>query len=136
MIKCLLEEQPKTETRNDLLNIIDMKINEKYTLASLRHTPGKAGIENTERLLLSDITKLDHALPLAEELVPMAMVVNHKVLHEFIMLKCKEQTMSYIKRFEMRGNSPQIDKLRQELTMLVNQGGDNSDKIFRLENHI
>ena len=36
IIKCLLEEQPETETRNDLLNIIDMKINEEYTLASLK----------------------------------------------------------------------------------------------------
>ena len=36
----------------------------------------------------------------------------------------------------MRGNSPQIDKLRQELTTLVNQREDNSDKILRLENQI
>ena len=37
-IKCLLEEQPETETRNDILNIIDMKIIEECTLASLRQT--------------------------------------------------------------------------------------------------
>ena len=36
----------------------------------------------------------------------------------------------------MRGNSPEINKLRQELTMLINQGGENSDKILRLENQI
>ena len=41
IIKCLLEEQPETEARNDLLNIIDMKINEEYMLASFRQTPGK-----------------------------------------------------------------------------------------------
>ena len=50
--KCLLEEQPESDTRNDLLNIIDMKINEEYTLTSLTQTPGKDGFENTERLLL------------------------------------------------------------------------------------
>ena len=36
----------------------------------------------------------------------------------------------------MRGNSPQIDRLRQKLTTQVNQGGDNSDKTLRLENQI
>ena len=130
-IKCLLEEQPETETRNYLLNIIDMKINEEYTLASLRQTPGKDGYENTERLSLSNIPKLDHALPLVEDLVPMATVVNnHKALHEFILHKCKEQTLSYTKRLKMRGNSFQINRLRQEITMLVNQGGNNSDKFL------
>ena len=44
--------------------------------------------------------------------------------------------MSFTKRFKMRGNSSQINKLRQELTTLVNQGGENSDKILRLENQI
>ena len=29
--KCLLEKQPETDARNDLLNIIDMKISEEYT---------------------------------------------------------------------------------------------------------
>ena len=57
--KCLLEEQQESETRMDLLNIIHMKINEEYTVASLRQTPGKDGFENTERLLLSNIAILD-----------------------------------------------------------------------------
>ena len=48
IIKCLIEEQHETETRNYLLNIIDMKINEEYTLTSLRQTLGKDGFENTE----------------------------------------------------------------------------------------
>lgn len=75
-------------------------------LASLRQTPGKDGFENTEKFLPSDIAKLDHALPLVEDFVPMATVVNPKALHEFILLKCKEQTMPFMKRFKMRGNSP------------------------------
>ena len=89
--KCLLEKQPETETRNDLLNIIDMKINEEYELASLRRTPGKNCFENSERLLLSNIAILDQSLPTDENFVPMAMVVNHKALHKFILLKCKEK---------------------------------------------
>ena len=70
-----------SETRNDLRNIIDMKINEEYTLTSLTQTPGKDGFENTESLLLSNIAKLAHKLPTIEDIVPMALVVNHKALH-------------------------------------------------------
>ena len=97
---------------------------------------GEDGFENTERLLLSNIAILDQSLPTVKNLVPMAMVVNQKALHEFILQKCKEQTMSFTKRFKLRGNSPQISKLRQELTILVNQGGENSERILRLENQI
>ena len=104
IIKCLLEEQPETEARNGLLSIIDMKINEEYTLASHRQTPGKDKFEKIERLL--HIAILDQSLPLVEDLVPMATVANHKALHEFIWQKCKEQTMSFTKRFKLRGNSP------------------------------
>ena len=89
-----------------------MKISEDYTLASLRQIPGKDDFENTERLSLSNVTILDQSLPRVEDLVSMATVVNHKALHEFILLKCKEQTMSFTKRFELRGNSPQTSKLR------------------------
>ena len=84
---------------NDLLNIIDMKINEEYKLTSLRKTPGKDGFENIERLLLSNITNLPMTC------LRLAMVVNHKASHDFILLKCKEQTMVFTKRFKMRGNT-------------------------------
>ena len=40
------------------------------------------------------------------------------------------------KKFKLRGNSPQINKLRQELTTVFNQGGDNGKKILRLEEQI
>ena len=56
IIKCLLEKQPERDTRNDL-NIIEMKINEQFTLASLRQTPGKDGFDNTERLMIYNIAK-------------------------------------------------------------------------------
>ena len=35
-----------------------------------------------------------------------------------------------------KGNSPKICKLRQELNMLINQGGENSERTLRLENQI
>ena len=82
-------------------------------------------------MLLSNIAILDQSLPTVENLV-----VNQKALHEFMLQKCNTQTMSFTKRFKLRGNSPQINKLGQELTILVNQGGENSKRILRLENQI
>ena len=66
----------------------------------------------------------------------MVMVVNQKALHEFVLQKCKEQTMTFTKKFKLRDNSPQINELRQELTMIVNQGGDNRERILRFEEQI
>ena len=76
-----------------------MKINEEYMLASLTETPGKDRFEEIERLLLSNIAILDQSLPMIEDLVSMATVVNHKAFHQFILQKCKEQTMTFTKRF-------------------------------------
>ena len=90
-----------------------MKINEEYTL-----TTGKDGFEDTERLMLTNIAKLAEPLPRIENLVSLATVVNHKALHELILLKRKEQTMEYTERLKMRANFPQISKLREELTPL------------------
>ena len=47
--KCLLEEQEETEERNNLLNLVDMKLSEEYALTNHRQTPGKDGYEETER---------------------------------------------------------------------------------------
>ena len=45
--------------------------------------------------------------------------------------------MAFTKKFKLRGNSPQINKLKTELTKLVNQrGGDKSDEILRVEEQI
>ena len=44
--------------------------------------------------------------------------------------------MAFTKKFKLRGNSPQINKLKTELTKLVNQGRDNSEEILRLEEQI
>ena len=39
--------------------------------------------------------------------------------------------MTFTKKSKLRGNFPQINKLRQELTTVVNQGGDDSERIRR-----
>ena len=134
--KCLLKEQEETEERNALLHIMDVKILEEYALANHRQSPGKNGFEKTERLMLSNIDVMNSALPTNDDLVPMTTVVNQKALHEFVLQKCKEQTMAFTKKFKLRGNSPQINKLRQEPTTVVNQGKDNGEKILRLEEQI
>ena len=79
---------------------------------------------------------LNNALPTIDNLVPMARVVNQKALHEFVLQKCKEQTMTFTKKFKLRGNSPQINKLKTELTRLINNGGDNGEEILSLEDQI
>ena len=105
-------------------------------LTNHRQSRGKNGFVETERLLLSNIEVLNNALPTLEDLVSMAMVVNYKAIHEFVLQKCKEQTMAFTKKFKLRGNSPKINKLKTKLTKLANQGGDNSEEILRLENQI
>ena len=44
--------------------------------------------------------------------------------------------MAFTKKLKLRGNSPQINKLKTVLTKLVNQGGDNSEEILRVEEQI
>ena len=87
-----------------------MKIIEEYMLPFHRQTPGNERFKGTEKLLLSNIAILDQFLPTVETLVSMARVVSQKALYEFILQKCKKQTMTFTKRFKLRGNSPQINK--------------------------
>ena len=62
----------------------------------------------------------------------MATDISKKALHEFLLIKCKEQTMDYTKRYRLKGNSPMINKLRAELTSLVNSGG-SGEEILKIE---
>ena len=62
----------------------------------------------------------------------MATVISKKALHEFLLTKCKEQTMEYTKQFKLKGNIPKINKLRADLTVLVNSGGIGED-ILKIE---
>jgi len=135
ILKCLIEEIEESDEKYHHLNLVDRKLWEEYALTNHRQTPGKNGFEATERLLLSNIENLSNSLPTIDDLVPMT-VVNHKAIHEFILQKCKEQTMTFTKKFKLRGNSPQINKLKTELTRLINNGGDNGEEILSLEDQI
>ena len=44
---------------------------------------------------------LARKLPDIEDLVNMATVVSKKVLHEFLLVKCKEQTIEFTKKFNL-----------------------------------
>ena len=71
-------------------------------------------------------------MPSTDELVEMATDISKKALHEFLLTKCKEQTMNYTKRFRLKGNIPMINKLRADLTTLFNSGGSGED-ILKIE---
>ena len=66
---------------------------------------------------------LAHKQPDIEDLVNMATVVSKKALHEFLLVKCKEQTIEFTKRFKLRGNTPKINKLKAQLTRVIDEGG-------------
>ena len=71
-------------------------------------------------------------MPTTDELVEMATDISKKALHEFLLTKCKEQTMNYTKQFRLKGNIPMINKLRADLTTLVNSGESGED-ILKIE---
>ena len=105
-------------------------------MVSLRQEPNKVGFEEAERFWLSETENLPKKLPKIEALVPMTTGVDQKVLHDYILHKFKEQTMVFTKSFKLRSNSPKIIKLRQELTFVINERGDNSERILSLESQI
>ena len=43
--------------------------------------------------------------------------------------------MEFNKRFKLRGNAPKINKLKAELTLVINEGG-NSEEILDIESCI
>ena len=86
--------------------------------------------------MLGRIEKLTQKLSEIDDLVPMAMKVNHKSLHNFVLQKCKEQTVEFSKKLKRKGNTPKINKLKQELTSVINEGGHNSDKILSIKSQI
>ena len=74
---------------------------------------------------------LARKLPDIEDLVNMAMVVSKKALHEFLLVKCKKQTIEFTKRFKLRGNAPKINKLKAKLTRVGS-----SEEILDIESQI
>ena len=47
--------------------------------------------------------------------------------------KCKEQTNEITKKFKLKGNTSKINKFKQELTSIINERGNKSDEIIRIE---
>ena len=45
---------------------------------------------------------LAHKLPDVDDLVKMATEISKKALHEFLLVKCKEQTIEFTKKFKLR----------------------------------
>ena len=71
---------------------------------------------------------LARKLPIIDDLVDMAMVISKKALHEFLLVKCKEQTMDFTKRFE-------LNRHKAELKTVINEGG-SSEEILDIESPI
>merc|ERR1711872_1075772 len=82
--------------------------------------------------MMNNAQTICQQLPSTDVLVEMATDISKKALHEFLLIKCKEQTMDYTKRYRLKGNTPMINKLRTELTSLVNSGG-SGEEILKIE---
>ena len=105
--KWLIDSQPESEEKQRLLSIIESKLNIEFTLAQLRQETEDN--EVAMGVLQSSADNLARKLPDIEDLVNMATVVSKKALHEFLLIKCKEQTIEFTKKFKLRGNAPRIE---------------------------
>ena len=88
--KWLIKCQPESEEKQRLLSTIETKLSIEYTLAQLRQETEDN--EVAMGVLQSSADNLARKLPDIEYLVHMATVVSKKALHEFLLVKCKEQT--------------------------------------------
>ena len=79
----------------------------------LQQNPSVAGFEVADRFLLYRIENLDHELPKTDKLVPMAMLVNKEALLEFLLQKCKEQTIDFSKKFKPK---QELISINEDLT--------------------
>ena len=64
---------------------------------------------------------LAHKLPDVDDLVKMATEISKRALHKFLLVKCKEQTIGFTKKFKLRGNTPKINKLKAKLTRVIDE---------------
>ena len=65
----------------------------------------------------------------------MATEISQKALHDFLLSKCKEQTIEFTKKFKLRGNTPKINKLKAKLTRVIDEGG-SSEEILNIESQM
>ena len=108
--KWLLDSQPKSEGKLRLLSIIQTKLNIEFTLAQMRQEPGENVVAKGVLQCNADILAQKRAD--IEDRVSMATVISKKALHEFLLVKCREQTIGFTIKFKLRGYAPKINKLR------------------------
>ena len=128
----MIDSQPECDEKTRFSNLIDRLLDTYNNLALIRQNPGMEHFEVAERVLQCNANTICQQLPTTDDLVKMATGISKKALHEFLLTKCKEQTMNYTKKFRLKGNTPMINKLRADLTALVNSGGSSED-ILKIE---
>ena len=65
-----------------------------HNLALIRQDPGTEYFEVAEKvMIMNNAQTICQQLPSTDELVEMATDISKKALHEFLLIKCKEQTM-------------------------------------------
>ena len=74
------------------------------------------------RVLQCGANILAQKLPAIEYLVEMATVISKKVLQDFLLVTCKEQTIEFTKKFKLRGNAPKMNRLKATLTRVIDEG--------------
>ena len=115
------------------MSIIESKLNIEFTLAQYRQE-----VEDNEvaiGVLQCGADCLAQKLPSIDDLVNMATVTSKKALHEFLLIKCKDQTIEFTKKFRLRGNGPKINKLKVKLMRVIYEGG-SSQEILDIESQI
>ena len=131
--KWLIDSQQESEEKQRLPSIIKTILSIEYTLAQLRQETEDN--EVAMGVLQSSADNLARKLPDIEDLVNMATVVSKKALQKFLLVKCKEQTIEFTKKFKLRGNTQQIKQsyVNRRTTMLNSSmiPTENSDIIHR-----
>ena len=80
-----------------LSKLIDRLLDIYNDLVLIRQDLGMEHFEVAGRVLQCNANIISQQLPPTNDLVEMATVISKKALHEFLLTKCKEQTMEYTK---------------------------------------
>ena len=80
-----------------LSKLADSLLNTHHNLALIRQDPGTEYFEVAEKVMMNNAQTICQQLPSTDVLVEMATDISKKALHEFLLIKCKEQTMDYTK---------------------------------------
>ena len=97
--------------KKELSEIIKANNSPEIVLASLRQTSCTVSFEIAERFSHSRIDELTQKLPEMDNLVLMATEIDQRALHDFLLLKYKEQSIELIKGLKFKGKTPKILKL-------------------------